>query len=227
MFRLLFDFRGRTNRTGWFIGQFACLLLAVFWMCAPFIIDGRSLVTTINSAKTYAKGTAGFDMGQFWSTPGLALFGLLFIRIYLASTVKRFHDLGRSGHLALLALIPTVYQVATLSGCEVCATPLENPAFAILMTFVPSIIGMWLFATCGMTKGEQIENQWGPPPGALGMSGARHQRNDPAEKPSRFDKFDDKYFEDYANQLARKAAAAQASSNAFIGDNSRPTFGKR
>lgn len=89
MSRLLFSGEGRLDR----LGYLAAMLVAAVLFCAPALAvvsrpaDGAARMAVL------AAGTVCW-LAVLW--------------IYCAATAKRLHDLGRSGWLTLLALIPAV-----------------------------------------------------------------------------------------------------------------------
>jgi uncharacterized membrane protein YhaH (DUF805 family) len=104
--------------------------------------------------------------------------------------------------------------------------------FWCLMLFVPFIGFIWVIIECGFCRGDDGNNQWGPPSGSGRPFEDLEREIDglaaTADSGDQFAKLDDKYFRDYASQMQRSApasaATAQSSAPSF---GSRPVFGKR
>lgn len=98
MLSFLFGFNGRVRRSHYFLGAVAvCIISNLFGLAAIGVdmdvvdgFDGWSLIFTPDPVVSTLAGVAG--VLAFWASMALA--------------AKRWHDVGASGWLALLALIP-------------------------------------------------------------------------------------------------------------------------
>ena len=97
MNRFLFSARGRLDRLGYLFA----LLIAGVLLVAPVAMMAPE-------AAAWGRGAARLDPGRTpWLIAGTVCW-LIALPIYCATTARRLHDLGRSGWLTLLALIPAV-----------------------------------------------------------------------------------------------------------------------
>jgi uncharacterized membrane protein YhaH (DUF805 family) len=98
LFWLFFGFSGRLSRAPYFL---AAMLLAIF---QAFPLYQLSIAPAESEA------------GQFWAT---AFSATLFISIwpYVALGVKRLHDFGKPGILAVTLFIPVVAILAFIALC--------------------------------------------------------------------------------------------------------------
>lgn len=103
----LFSFRGRIARQSFILG--ALLMFAVF-----AVIVARILAVEGNESATV-----------FWGLVTLAFFGFA-IWGTLALTVKRLHDLGQPGALAVVMFIPTINFIAAIALMILPSSPKTN-----------------------------------------------------------------------------------------------------
>lgn len=152
MVQLLFGFNGRINRKQyWLTGLASGGAIGI-------------LAAALNIALAHAPAA------MFCAT--LAIMVTLGW-IGLALNVKRFHDRGRTGYLALAPLIPAVMIFTTIASSLT-----SNEAFfsalqqAVLWLGVSGLINIWFFIDLGLLPGEDGPNRFGGPPGTPGAAGA-------------------------------------------------------
>ncbi len=126
---LFLSFQGRVNREVWWlvIAGTACLDRALYYMT----------------------GSAGLS--------SYLVFGLVVAALQIAPTVKRLHDVGRSGwwFFPYFVLPGILYAVAFSS---------ENNILFILSTFAGLMLLLWAVFELGFVKGPERDNRYGPDP---------------------------------------------------------------
>jgi uncharacterized membrane protein YhaH (DUF805 family) len=151
---LLFGFRGRANRAKWWL---AVLVSAIIGVAA-------SIVSGVTSDTVGAIVTLIAFIPQLW--------------ISLAASVKRLHDLNRTGAwLILFYLGPVVLLVMFffIVGIDALATlmsdkPLDSAIAArvgitgAIVGLLVLILGVWSFIWFGCLRGSVGPNQYGPDP---------------------------------------------------------------
>jgi uncharacterized membrane protein YhaH (DUF805 family) len=99
-----------------------------------------------------------------------------------------------------------------------------------LLVVAPIIGPIWQFIELGFCRGEDGDNQWGPPPGS-GRVRTGHESRGSTGDSGAFAKLDDNYMAEYARKIALQQAEAQelgaASQASFGGGSAAPVFGKR
>lgn len=102
---LLFGFSGRINRGQWWLAQLAMIVvIAVF--------TGLAMVFAPEQRPGAFDPTSGVSL--------LVVLGIgiiLLVWINLASTVKRFHDRGKSGYWACIMLVPYIGAIWQIVEC--------------------------------------------------------------------------------------------------------------
>jgi uncharacterized membrane protein YhaH (DUF805 family) len=99
-----------------------------------------------------------------------------------------------------------------------------------LLVVVPIIGPIWQFIELGFCRGEDGDNQWGPPPGS-GRTRSENEHSGSSVGNGSMSKLDDDYMADYARKIALQQAEAQERANvtqpSFSAGGSAPVFGKR
>jgi uncharacterized membrane protein YhaH (DUF805 family) len=156
---LLFSFHGRINRLQYWLASLGVGLGGVMTLFALAMATGGSLA----GAKDPTVGVQA-----------LATFALTIVPVMLvmgwcgfALQVKRFHDRGRTGYLALLPLAVTAPMMITLVG----AVGSNAPAHVIGASVQPYATVLWLinlafFIDLGCLGSVDGPNRYGDPPGA-------------------------------------------------------------
>lgn len=130
-YQLLFLFKGRLNRQGFWQGISIALLLLFLLSLLP--------IEQLFSQK---------------HTALLPLLGLgLVLWIFLAVAVKRLHDRNRSGWAVLMAFLPIL--------CYVVAPQTDSFLHWGLARFMPLFISLLLVLDWGVFKGNPNANQFG------------------------------------------------------------------
>jgi uncharacterized membrane protein YhaH (DUF805 family) len=145
---LLFSFKGRINRSQFWLGQIALigLIAAVF------------LIWVIGLAGTVGPDFSTLSQQQQNTATVSALSGLAFAFLFTtvlmcwigaALAIKRLHDRGKSGWTTMMYAVPGVVSVIAPLGI-----------FLLLSTAV----NIWVFIELGFLKGDEGANQFGPGP---------------------------------------------------------------
>jgi uncharacterized membrane protein YhaH (DUF805 family) len=159
MVKLLFSFRGRINRSQYWMGgliMFAVLLVAVIFTIA-------SMASSFSRFKESGEVDLSF-------IPALLSMGALYLVAVwcgAALNVKRLHDRGRSGWFALLAFVPMALAINMLTKV---GSPLEMLGAGLLANLASMLINMFFLIDLGMMPGKPEANQYGDPPRPGGLS---------------------------------------------------------
>jgi uncharacterized membrane protein YhaH (DUF805 family) len=151
---LLFGFSGRINRAKWWL---AFLISAIIGVVA-------SIVSGVTSYGVGAAVTLLAFIPQFW--------------ISLAASVKRLHDLNRTGGwLVLFYLGPALLVIVffVIAGIDVLAALLSDKALdpvifarvgitGAIIGLLIFILGVWSLIWFGCLRGTVGPNQYGPDP---------------------------------------------------------------
>jgi uncharacterized membrane protein YhaH (DUF805 family) len=144
----LFAFKGRINRITWFV---FFLTLAAMESVAGTLLEGMlgatAPVAGSNPLEAYFSGRAEFAAALIFLWPSLAI------------DVKRWHDIGRSGWLTLIAYGPAfalflaeqLKQAGAISG-----TPLPEPLLATM-----ALVFLVYLILLGGRKGSAAANRFG------------------------------------------------------------------
>lgn len=103
MMRLLFLWRGRISRTGWWLGNFMSVFVAGLLFLFDIITSSNS-ISSNGSLAVYIQEDGGYIIAAF-----------IYIQVCLA--IKRYHDLGVSGYYSLLLFIPVIGWFIILVSC--------------------------------------------------------------------------------------------------------------
>ncbi len=220
MIHAFLGFSGRLGRGGWWAGQGLLLVGVIGMVFAPLFL-GEPMIYTINNSPTLNNSP---QIPAMWKTQNLVIFGVIYAWIFLATTAKRFHDVGRSGLWALIGMVPPALHLLNISDCAICGEKSFIPYLPLLAMATPTIVSFALMGYCGSTPGDIGENHYGPPPG----SGSKREIKE-AKPSQQFAKLDDAYFADYARKLANQIAAVGDPPHAQTSNTptATPTFGKR
>ena len=142
MFALLFSFKGRTGRSGYWLGSLVLMVASV-------VLGG-----IIGAITGFATAASGVTAASAVEVPGMAgmigglVTGLVTLYPSLAMTVKRLHDLGHSGWMVLgvIVALPVVMYFSIIVG--------------ILL-----MVGWWTYV--GLFPGTKGSNDYGNPPSGL------------------------------------------------------------
>ena len=104
IFQKSFDFKGRASRTEYWTFS-VVLLLMILALCAlqSFVLSGASAFMSQRSI---------LDLVSLMSNgASMALLFFLVVLISIAISVRRLHDIGKSGYWLFLQLVPIVGQI--------------------------------------------------------------------------------------------------------------------
>jgi uncharacterized membrane protein YhaH (DUF805 family) len=197
--RFLFSFSGRTGRLGWWGGQFALLLIVLCSLAWSGAFDFGYRHFSSDDPTSFAPQTQNpFD--SFYFVAEL----MVIWWIWLAVTVKRIHDLGKSGWLILpLVLVMWFSNLVTLNQAyNFVAIDIYQllPVLGILQT-AQSIMCLVVLVCCGFISGNSGVNSFGPPSGFVSSELAPDFAYE-GEAVGRTATLDDAYFENYARRLS-------------------------
>jgi uncharacterized membrane protein YhaH (DUF805 family) len=150
---LLFGFRGRINRAKWWLAVLIYFIIAVV----------AAIVSAVMPETVGGLVTLAALIPQVW--------------IYLAASVKRLHDLNRTGAwLVLFVLGPVVLVILffVIAGMDVLLAlgsgDLDGAALArvgaigLIVGLLVFILGIWALIWFGCLRGTVGPNQYGPDP---------------------------------------------------------------
>lgn len=113
MLKFLFDFQGRIRRTHYFLGVIVVGLIQ--GVCVGINLGHLHHTIFVNGYD--------YDFAGLLFPPGFGIFANLLatacIWVHLALAAKRWHDIGTTGWLAVLSLIPGVNFFIFLALCLV------------------------------------------------------------------------------------------------------------
>lgn len=104
---LLFGFSGRIGRGQWWLAQLAVLVLLVVTLIALFHVAGISAGQKLRA----------FQSDRLSVSLVLLIGSALSLWINFAATIKRYHDLDKSGRWSLLLFIPYIGGLWVLVEC--------------------------------------------------------------------------------------------------------------
>lgn len=161
---LLFSFKGRVNRTQYWLGTIGVNI--AHWI-AMVVLSSAAAVT---AAQTKNAAAALATLGS-----QLALVIPVSIAtawIAMALQVKRFHDRGQSGWWAMLPMAPMVFamtNIGTALAEQWSPERLIGSMGLPLTAFLVICVGM--FVNLGCLPGTQGQNKYGDPPPGFGGGG--------------------------------------------------------
>ena len=100
MMRLLFSWRDRISRAGWWLGNFMSVLVAgllFLFDIIRFSSNGYDSLVIYIQEEPFAVS--------------------IFIYIQVCLAIKRYHDIGMSGYYSLLLLIPVIGWLIIIVSC--------------------------------------------------------------------------------------------------------------
>lgn len=158
MVSLLFSFHGRINRkqywqAGSLVGVLGLMgLITLLTLSGLSITDVEDPAQALGAVSTFA--IFALPLMAFVSWTGYAI------------QVKRLHDRGRTGYLALLPILVSMGLISTLIG----AIASNAPAGVFVAQVQPysialNIINLWFFIDLGCLPGVDGPNKYGDPPG--------------------------------------------------------------
>lgn len=157
----LFGFEGRLRRRDWWVAWIGMGLVSyvVTSIIAPLVlgIDGRPEVDPQTFSVSYPVPLL------------IALLGTtsLLMWPYLAVSVKRAHDRGRSGRFVAGLLMATTI-VAYAPHILKSFLGVDVGAYAWVATGVSGAVSLWLLVVLGFLDGAKGPNRYGPSPKGLG-----------------------------------------------------------
>lgn len=161
---LLFSFKGRVNRTQYWLGTIGVNI--AHWI-AMVVLSSAAAVT---AAQTKNAAAALATLGS-----QLALVIPVSIAtawIAMALQVKRFHDRGQSGWWAMLPMAPMVFamtNIGTALAEQWSPERLIGSMGLPLTAFLVICVGMFVNLSC--LPGTQGQNKYGDPPPGFGGGG--------------------------------------------------------
>lgn len=164
MVKLLFSFQGRINRTQYWAGSTLIFIVFILVM----IMAALPSLSSPSMPKIESAPAIKPELG--YSLLALALFFPVSCWCTFALHVKRLHDRGRSGYLALLFLLPVVSLISLFIGLG--TTNFAVMGFGLVVGVMNFFISLYLMVDLGMLPGVDGPNKHGPPPGG-GFSSAQ------------------------------------------------------
>lgn len=161
----LFGVRGRLNRAGYWI----FLLVAFYWLFVGlFTMLGRNLPSTPSLPLT---------LPPWMTDPTSAIIALLLFAVPLVAaafciTIRRLHDLNRSGLWSMLYILapPVLAYAAGRMDLAYWTDSFAQENFPpvyyvpLLMNFLSLVIQTWALVELGCIKGTPGDNLYGPDP---------------------------------------------------------------
>lgn len=166
---LLFAFGGRINRAKWWLAVLVILIISIVAAIAFGIIEA----------------TAG-TTGQTISLVGNVGVSIMTLWISIATAVKRFHDLDRTGHwnwlfylgpvvvigAAIAASFPILWPLIQKFGADNAAKPTDAEIMRVLAGVTPLLfailvcVAMWIWQVIwlGAIRGVRGPNRYGQDP---------------------------------------------------------------
>ena len=145
----LFAFSGRIDRITWLVYFLA--------LAAAESFSGTLLRDMLDMQ---APAAGGASLEDYFNDRAGFVAGLIFLWPSLAVDIKRWHDIGKSGWLTLIAYGPAfaMYLLEELKNAGlIAATPLPGPLLAMMgLVFLVYIILL------GARKGSAAANRFGP-----------------------------------------------------------------
>lgn len=168
---LLFSFKGRVNRTQYWLGTIG--VNVANWIL--MVVLSSAATATAVQAKNAAAALAALGSQLALVMP----VSMAAAWIAMALQVKRFHDRGQSGWWAMLPMAPVLFvvmNVGTAIAEQWSPERLVGSMGLPLMAFLLICVGM--FVNLGCLPGTQGQNKYGDPPG--GGSGGVYMPTKPA-----------------------------------------------
>lgn len=158
---LLFSFKGRVNRTQYWLGTIGVNI--AHWI-AMVVLSSAAAVTAVQmKSPAAALAALGSQLALVLPVSMAAAW------IAMALQVKRFHDRGQSGWWTMLPMAPVLFvvmNVGTAIAEQWSPERLVGSMGLPLMAFL--LIGFGMFVNLGCLAGTQGENKYGGPPGSGG-----------------------------------------------------------
>jgi uncharacterized membrane protein YhaH (DUF805 family) len=184
MLTALFGFSGRIGRGGWWFAQLVgILIIGLLFAGALALHDPQKAVQNKDPAFLI-----------------LLLIALLLIStVNICSTVKRYHDRGKSGFWYFISFVPFIGGIWQLIECGFCSGE------------------------------EGDNQYGPPPGAGRRMESLNREVSGMAASSGALSKLDDDYIANYAKKIAMQQATSQMAAASGFGQNpgAKPTFGKR
>lgn len=161
--QLLFGFKGRINRTQYWLGNGLAGLIGFVLLF--------SFGATLAPVSEPIQGKPGIEDGGALATLAFFLVMLMLGWWSLALQAKRFHDRGRSGYWALAPMVPWTMIITSVMGGIAAGAPAEQVVPSTLPWFgVLALINSWLFIDLGLLAGTNGPNKYDHTPGSGGSA---------------------------------------------------------
>jgi uncharacterized membrane protein YhaH (DUF805 family) len=160
----LFGFQGRIGRFGWWMTQLFFLVTGVAYNLLLVGPPPELSITEPKTARDLAIVIAEVTSSYFQDPLAVGM-QVLNNWFFVTTTVQRLHDRGKPGWRVLFAYVPLAllgYAVYVFTVPQDFTTGLAflSVGFAGL-----ALASLWLIIECGMLRGEDGDNEYGPPPG--------------------------------------------------------------
>lgn len=159
---LLFSFKGRVNRTQYWLGNIGVNI--AHWIAMVVLSSAAAVTAAQTKNAAAALATLGSQLALVIPVSMATAW------IAMALQVKRFHDRGQSGWWAMLPMAPMVFamtNIGTALAEQWSPERLIGSMGLPLTAFLVICVGM--FVNLGCLPGTQGQNKYGdPPPGSGG-----------------------------------------------------------
>lgn len=159
----LFGFQGRISRFGWWMTQLFCVAAAFFYGMFFGEPPPKPSVAVPSTPDDAALVIAEMVVAQF-RDPVIVAMQVLSSWLFLTTSVQRLHDRGNSGWRVIFAFVPTallafaIYTFVTTGAVQI---------MVLLAGFAGILVSVvWILVEFGMLRGDDTDNDYGPPPGA-------------------------------------------------------------
>jgi uncharacterized membrane protein YhaH (DUF805 family) len=158
----LFGLQGRIGRFGWWMTQLT--LAAVSFLYGMFLGEPpvRPDIAEPRSVEE-AFAIVSEAMATPFRDPVVVGLQVLSLWLFLTTSVQRLHDRGNSGWRVLFAFAPTALFAYAAYIYMTTGTLL---AMVVVAGFAGTLVSaVWILIEFGMLRGDDGDNEYGPPPG--------------------------------------------------------------
>lgn len=164
MVNLLFGFKGRINRTQYWLGSFGVGFAAIVLNVIVSMAAAPSATMVTKEAAAQAAPMLLMVLGLISMVAGWAGTALQW---------KRFHDRGRPGWIAFAPILPAMMIAVSIVGHALEGAPFGAMiAGAMPWVFLLLAINLYFFIELGCLAGNAGPNTYGDPPGPGSSSGS-------------------------------------------------------